>query len=131
MGKGRLYHLSVATVAALLCTSGLAVAQRNGEVTGHIVDAQAQRLPGIEVKLHDTGGEDRNQTSGADGTFRFEKLGFGTYSVTAAPEGYAPAVCPGFRLIPGTTKEFEIRLVPAGGEEGSSCTEATPAGSGS
>ncbi|HSG40303.1 MAG TPA: carboxypeptidase-like regulatory domain-containing protein, partial [Thermoanaerobaculia bacterium] len=117
MGKGRLYHLSVAMIAALLCGSGVAMAQSKGEITGRVLDAQGQPLPGIEVKLHDTGGEDRNQTSGADGVFRFEKLGFGTYSVTAAPEGYAATACPGFRLIPGTTKEFEIRLVPAGGEE--------------
>lgn len=130
MGKGKLYHLSVGTIAMLLCVSGLAIAQSNGEITGRVLDAQGQPLQGIEIKLHNSGKEGRNQTSGADGNFRFEKLGFGTYSVTVAPEGYAPAACAGFRLFPGTTRQFEIRLAPAEGDQASSCAEPTPAASG-
>ena len=120
MGKGRLYHLSVATIAVLVCVSGSVLAQSNGEITGRVLDAQGQPLQGIEIKLHRTGKEGQNQTSGADGNFRFEKLGLGIYSVTSAPEGYAPAACPGFRLLPGVTKQFEIRLGPAEGDQGSS-----------
>jgi hypothetical protein len=131
MGKGRLYHLSVATVAALLYMSGLAIAQSNGQITGRVLDGQGQPLQGIEIKLHHSGKEGQKQTSGADGNFRFEKLGFGTYSVTVAPEGYAPAACAGFRLLPGTTKQFEIRLSPAEGDQTSSCAEPTSASSGS
>ena len=131
MGKGTLYYLSVATIAVLLCGSGSVLAQSNGEITGRVLDAQGQPLQGIEIKLHHSGKEGRNQTSGADGNFRFEKLVFGTYSVTTAPEGYAPAACPGFRLLPGTTKQFEIRLSPAEGDQTSSCAEPTPASSGS
>jgi hypothetical protein len=131
MGKGRLYHLSVAMIAALLCGSGLAIAQSNGEISGRVLDAQGQPLQGIEIKLHHSGKEGKNQSSGADGAFRFAKLGFGTYSVTVAPEGYAPAACAGFRLLPGTTKQFEIRLAPADGEQGSTCAEPAPASPGS
>jgi Carboxypeptidase regulatory-like domain len=121
----RLNRLFAILVAALLWTSGSAVAQSPSEVTGRVLDAQGQPLQGIEVKLHQTGGKaSQKQASSADGAVRFEKLGFGTYSVTAAPEGYAPAACPGFRLLPGTTKQFEIRLAPAGGDQTSSCTEA-------
>jgi len=127
MGKGRLYHLSVATVAALLCGGGFAIAQSNGEIAGRVLDAQGQPLQGIEIKLHHPGKQGQSQASGADGNFRFQKLGLGTYSVTAAPEGYAPASCAGFRLLPGTTKQFEIRLSPAEGAQASSCTDAAAA----
>jgi Carboxypeptidase regulatory-like domain len=127
----RLNLLFATVVAALLWTSGSAVAQSPSEVTGRVLDAQGQPLQGIEVKLHQTGGKTgQKQASGTNGVFRFEKLGFGTYSVTAAPEGYTPAACPGFRLLPGTTKQFEIRLAPAEGDQTSSCAEA-PASPGS
>ncbi len=130
--EGRPNPLFATVVVALLWTSGWAVAQSPSEVAGRILDAQGQPLQGIEVKLHQTGGkESQKQASGADGAFRFEKLGFGTYSVTAAPEGYAPAACPGFRLLPGTTKQFEIRLAPAEGDQTSSCADAAPASPGS
>lgn len=125
MGQGRLYHLSVATFAVILCGNGFVLAQGNGQIAGRVLDAQGQPLQGIEVKLHHPGKPGQSQASGADGGFRFEKLGLGTYSVTSAPEGYAPAACPGFRLIPGTTKQFEIRLSPAEGDQTSSCTDAT------
>lgn len=130
--EGRLHRLFATVVLALLWTGGPVAAQSNSDVTGRVLDAQGQPLQGIEVKLHQIGGKaGQKQASGADGAFHFEKLGFGTYSVTAAPEGYAPASCPGFRLLPGTTKQFEIRLAPAEGEQTSSCTEAAPAAPGS
>jgi Carboxypeptidase regulatory-like domain len=130
--EARLNRLFATVVAALLWTSGSAIAQSQSDVTGHVLDAQGQPLQGIEIKLHQIGGkEGQKQASGADGAFRFEKLGFGTYSVTAAPEGYAPAACPGFRLLPGTTKQFEIRLAPAEGDQTSSCADAAPASPGS
>ena len=131
-GEGRLNRRFAAVVVALLWMSGSAGAQTNGAIAGRVLDAQGQPLQGIEVKLHQIGGkEGRKQASGADGAFTFENLGFGTYSVTAAPEGYTPAACPGFRLLPGTSKQFEIRLAPAEGDQTSSCAEAAPAAPGS
>lgn len=125
MGEGRMRRGFAAVVVALLWMGGAAaVAQSKGEVAGRVLDAAGQPLQGIEVKLHQIGGEESlKETTGADGTFDFGKLGFGTYSVTTSPEGYAPSACPGFRLLPGTSKRLEIRLAPAGGDQTSSCTE--------
>jgi hypothetical protein len=126
MGKGRFgFPLLAATVAALSMIGGPAASQLSGDIKGHIRDAQGQALPGAAVKLLQAGkGEPREQVSDAEGNFHFEGLASGVYIATVALEGFAPVTCPGARVV-GTTRELQVTLAPAGGEQASSCRPAT------
>lgn len=65
-----------------------AVAQEKGEVelSGQVVDASTQEaVSGAQVTLQ---GKDKEATTGEDGSFTFESLSSGTYTVTVTAEGY-------------------------------------------
>jgi hypothetical protein len=107
----RLFAAGAAVFLSLVPVS--ARAQGAGVVTGHVQDAQGQALQGVAVKLLKAGTESPQQTTGADGNFRFNSLGSGVYSVSAALEGYGTANCPGVRIVVSLERHFAIKLVPA------------------
>lgn len=108
----------------------LAGAQGDGAVTGHVQDAQGQALQGVTVKLLKAGQQSPQQASGADGNFRFEKLGSGVYSASASLDGYATANCPGVRIVASLERHFAIKLMPASeGGPASTCQITEPEGS--
>jgi carboxypeptidase family protein len=124
----RLVHLSLVACAALLSTSPPALAQ-GGEITGRVLDAQGQPLKGVEVTLLHAGDKNpRKITSDDQGAFRFGELPSGVYSVAAALDGYSEVTCPGFRLMTGLSRAFEIRMTPAEGGQSSTCKIAEPGG---
>jgi len=93
-----------------------------GEVKGHVQDAQGQPLPGVSVKLMKAGQEaSQQQTSDAQGNFRFEGLVSGVYAAAVTLEEYAAVDCPGVRMIAGILRRLEIKLMPAGSEQASTC----------
>ena len=63
------------------------LAQETGaKLSGEVVDASTQEaLPGVQITLQ---GEDMQKTSNDDGTFSFENLKPGNYTITASAEGY-------------------------------------------
>lgn len=123
MGQGRCRRLSMAFLIALpAMVLGAVPARAAGEVTGHVQDAQGQPLPGVSVKLIKAGKEaSQQQTSDSQGNFRFADLVSGVYAAAATLEGYAAVDCPGVRMIAGILRRLEIKLMPAGGEQPSSC----------
>jgi len=117
---GALVFLSLVPVSVL--------AQGEGVVTGHVQDAQGQAVQGVAVKLLKAGTESPQQTTGADGNFRFNSLVSGVYSVSAALEGFATANCPGVRIVASLERHFVIKLAPAAeGGPPSTCEIAEPA----
>lgn len=113
-GDHRAGRLFIAGVAAFfLLVPAAARAQGAGVVTGHVQDAQGQPLQGVAVTLLKAGKEIPQQTSGADGNFRFADLGSGVYSASASLEGYAPVNCPGVRIVASLERHFAIKLMPA------------------
>lgn len=85
-----------AVIVRLLLVLGLALggardarAQvRTGAIWGSIVDAQTgQPLPATYVRVRELG---RNELSHSDGSFHFERLAPGTYTLLAQRLGYAP-----------------------------------------
>lgn len=66
-----------------------AIAQEQLEevtLTGQVIDAATQQsLEGVQVMLD---GEDMEATTGTDGSFSFEGLSAGTYTVMAQADGY-------------------------------------------
>jgi Carboxypeptidase regulatory-like domain len=124
-GDHRARRFFVAGVAALFFLAPAAAWE--GVVTGHVEDAQGQPLQGVTVKLLKAGAESPQQTTGTDGNFRFNNLGSGVYSASAALEGYAQANCPGVRIVASLERHFTIKLMPASeGGPASTCQVGEP-----
>jgi hypothetical protein len=128
-GDPRARRLFVAAVAAVLSLVPVSArAQGAGVVTGHVQDAQGQALQGVAIKLLKAGTESPQQTTGADGNFRFNSLGSGVYSASASMEGYTTANCPGVRIVASLERHFTIKLMPATeGGPPSTCEIGEPA----
>ena len=123
-GKGRVgIALLVAMAVAALAVPGRpGFAQQAGDIMGHIQNAEGKALAGVAVKLLQAGKkETQDQVSDAEGNFHFTGLAGGVYIATAAMEGYAPVTCPGVRIV-GVTRQLQVTLRPAGGEQ-SSCRQ--------
>jgi carboxypeptidase family protein len=122
MGEGRSRNFCFAVLFALLPAIGSPALAQSGEVDGQVQDGQGQPLQGVEVKLFKAGqGTSVQQTSDAQGNFRFNGLASGVYIAAASREGYAEVTCPGVRVMAGLTRRLAIKLMPAKGEQPSSC----------
>jgi hypothetical protein len=125
MGKRRIgfTFLFAMAVAVLAASGGPVSAQATGDIKGHVQDAEGKALAGVTVKLLQAGKPDtRDQVSNPDGNFHFEGLTGGVYIATVSMEGFAPVTCPGVRIV-GVTRQLQVTLMPAGGEQGSSCRQ--------
>ena len=118
------FTLLVAMAVALLAMAGGPVsAQGVGDIRGHVQDSEGKALAGVAVKLLQAGKkETQEQVSDAEGNFHFTGLAGGVYIATAAMEGYAPVTCPGVRIV-GVTRQLQVTLLAAGGDQGSSCRQ--------
>jgi hypothetical protein len=113
--------VALAALTALCCLGSPAAAQTTGDLQGRVQDGQGSPLQAVAIKLLHAGGKDtREQASDAAGDFRFAGLN-GVYVATASLDGYAPVTCPGVRIV-GVSRQIEIKLMPTGGAEPSSCT---------
>lgn len=122
MGERTSRLLSVAVLAALLSASGRPVLAQAAEVDGQVQDAQGQPLEGVSVKLLKAGkAASLQQTSDAQGNFRFEGLASGVYVAAASMDGFSPVTCPGVRVLSGLTRRLAIKMMKAEGEKPSSC----------
>jgi hypothetical protein len=129
MGAARCWFPGAILVALLSAIGGPALAQGAGEVDGHIQDAQGKALPGVTIKLLKAGQEtNQQQTSDAQGNFRFERLASGVYIATAAMDGYGSVTCPGVRIVASLSRRLEIKMMPAEGEQSSSSCQIAEAG---
>ncbi|HSK75245.1 MAG TPA: carboxypeptidase-like regulatory domain-containing protein [Thermoanaerobaculia bacterium] len=123
-GKGRFPFFSLVVVAALLPVLAGPAAAQTGDVRGQVRSGDGQALPGITVKLLRAGSQDSlEKASDAQGRFHFDDLKDGVYVVTTSHDGYAPVTCPGARIVRGMTKQFDLKLMPDGGEP-STCAAA-------
>ncbi|MEA2604659.1 MAG: Carboxypeptidase regulatory-like domain [Acidobacteriota bacterium] len=128
MAEVRSRCLSILLIAVILAAiAGSALAAADGEVDGLVQDAQGKPLPGVEVALLKAGeASGHKKVSSADGGFKFDALVSGVYIASATLEGYAPITCRGIRLVAGQARRLEIKLLPAGGEQPSSCAAVEP-----
>jgi len=91
--------------------NGIAAAQeridRTSAIHGRVVDAQTmQPVAGAYVRLRELG---RNELSHSDGSFHFERVAPGTYTVIAQRIGYAPAER-SVTVAAGATADVSISL---------------------
>lgn len=125
MGKHRIGFTLLFTLAAaaLALSGGPISAQSSGDIRGHIQDSEGKALAGVTVKLLQAGKkETQEKASDAEGNVHFTGLASGVYIATVAMEGYAPVTCPGVRIV-GVTRQLQVILMPAGGEQTSSCRQ--------
>jgi iron complex outermembrane recepter protein len=111
---GRTGWLRVALALAGLVVAGAESAMgqerpdaRVGSVWGTVVDAgTGHPLPASGVRLRELG---RNELSHSDGSFHFDRLAAGTYTVVVQRLGYAPAER-SVRAVPGDTVRIVVEL---------------------
>ena len=116
--------LFAVAVAVLAVSGGPVFTQNTGAIQGHIQDAEGKALAGVTVKLLQAGKkETQEKASDAEGNFHFDGLAGGVYIAAVSMEGYAPVTCPGVRIV-GMTRQVQATLLPAGGEQASSCRQA-------
>jgi len=88
----RIAKISVLVIFALSLMTSPTWAQ-TGTITGRVVDADGDPLPGVQVSLENEDGSSAGMstTSDANGTFRIPGVAAGTYTVTAALARFQPA----------------------------------------
>jgi hypothetical protein len=115
--------LCAMAVAVVTVSGGPVFTQNTGVVRGHIQDSEGKALAGVAVKLLQAGKkETQEKASDAEGNFLFEGLTGGVYIAAVSMEGYAPVTCPGVRIV-GVIRQLQATLMPAGGEQASSCRQ--------
>jgi hypothetical protein len=78
------FSLTADSVYTIMENGSVAIYNKNGDTTGRVTDHNWQPIPGVDVALS-TGLE---TITGADGTYFFSDLDFGTYTVTPTLEGF-------------------------------------------
>ena len=79
-----------AVVLYALLVSCAAWAQGSGSITGRVVDAQGAIVANVEITASAPGQPERSVRSGRDGTFAFQSLAPGSYTVRMDAAGFAP-----------------------------------------
>ena len=97
MGSTANRLLSLATLAALLCTPALGLAQ-NGRVRGMVRDAHSVPMTGATIRLTGGTGAARRATTDAEGAYAFADVAPGTYTVSASLPGVRTQVQQGVQV---------------------------------
>ena len=105
----RLAAITVSAIAGLFLTSGVALAQTTGTVTGTVKDAQGGVIPGATVTLiSEARGTSLEAVTTVSGDFVFSNITGDTYTVRVSMDGFKTserkgvAVSPGDRVVVGT-----------------------------
>jgi len=106
--------LALLAFCALLLPAGLAHAQgvTTGSITGIVVDAQKQVVPGASVvAVHEPSGTRYEATTRADGRFSLPGMRVGgPYSVTASLTGFQPQTVKDVIVSLGVASDLELAL---------------------
>lgn len=109
--RGRLAFIAA---LALLLSTGIAHAQgvTTGSITGVVVDAQKQAVPGATVvAVHEPSGTRYEATTRADGRFSLPGMRVGgPYSVTASLTGFQPQTQKDVTVSLGVASDLELAL---------------------
>jgi hypothetical protein len=102
----------IATMAALLFSAGVAIAQFDvGNIRGNVYDPTGAVVPGATVTMTNLGTGQRTEVkTDAAGNFSASSLPFGNYIVSATAEGFGVATSSTIRLNVSTTADVTIKL---------------------
>ena len=107
--------------AALLAQTGSAA------LGGRVADESGAALPGVTVTAtHNATGFNRSVVTGSDGSYRFQSLPVGTYTVTADLSGFASVTTRNVELNVAQERELNIALKAAAVKEQITVTASAP-----
>src|SRR5258708_5261340 len=102
---------TLAILAILTCLIATAFAQRGGTLRGQVTDEFGAVITGASVTLIDQNGKEQATQTDDHGTYRFNGLTQGTYSLRAAQKGFATYDRAGLNIGPGiTTRDVKLSV---------------------
>jgi hypothetical protein len=107
--------------AALLAQTG------SSSLGGRVSDESGGSLPGVTMTATNAAtGFSRSVVTGSDGSYRFQSLPVGTYSVTADLNGFASVTTRNVELNVSQERELNVTLRPASVKEQITVTASSP-----
>jgi hypothetical protein len=107
---------AVTLLAVLLAVTAASAQTLTGSITGTIVDAQGGVLPGVTVSLVGRTGT-RTAVTDETGTYRFQAVDPGTYSLSAELSGFQTARRENIVISVGTPLTIDLSLGVGGLQE--------------
>ncbi len=105
----RLFRFSVLCVLSLFFVSSLLAQKPTASLRGQVIDPTGAIIPGASIVLSGNG-KTLNTTSGDTGSFHFNGLSAGHYSVSTTIEGFTPYSLPDLSISAGKPLTFNIVL---------------------
>jgi len=108
-GVRKLNHLNL-LIALLLCSTS-AFAQRPTFLRGQVTDQMGAVVVGVAVTITDANGKRQTAQTDSNGSYRFDNLASGAYSVSVQQKGFAPQAISGLQISSGgNTKDFQLAV---------------------
>ena len=107
----RSLHVVVFCVFVLFAASGSAWAQATAELNGRVTDESNAVLPGVNVTLSGERliGGDQTQVTDATGSYRFDRLSPGAYTVKFELQGFRGITREGILISAAFVEERDLR----------------------
>jgi Carboxypeptidase regulatory-like domain/TonB dependent receptor len=105
----RTFFLLLLLLAGRTCLFAQATA--TGNIVGVVTDATGAALPGATITATNTAtNAQRTTTSGTGGTYRFDLLPAGTYTIKSESQGFSPTEAKDVQLLVGTTATANLPM---------------------
>src|SRR6516164_10770497 len=98
-------------VAVLILTSTAIFAQRPTSLRGQITDQFGAVVVGVSVTITDANGKREATQTDSAGSYRFDKLTNGLYSLSVQQKGFAPETVADLQITSGAnTRDFQLKV---------------------
>ena len=98
-------------VAVLILTSTAIFAQRPPALRGQITDQFGAVVVGVSVTITDANGKREATQTDSAGSYRFDKLTNGLYSLSVQQKGFAPETVADLQITSGAnTRDFQLKV---------------------
>jgi hypothetical protein len=122
-----LFVLLISIGLILISSTALFAQSGNGSLSGRVSDESGGALPGVTVTAtNDATGFNRTIVTAADGTYRFQSLPIGVYSVLADLSGFASVTTKNVEVNVATDRTLNITLKQAAVKEQITVTAEAP-----
>jgi len=120
-------RISVLFFALLLLTTSLFAQSSGGSLSGHVTDETGAALPGVTVTAtNDATGTTRTEVTAKDGSYHFESIPIGAYTVVADLSGFSTVTTKNVRVNVATETTRNISLKQAAVSESITVTAEAP-----